>query len=295
MGKRAVVAEIELPDLMDLGQAVPAREPDGTPLKIDPRTIRPSRWANRHEASFDAPEFHELKAEIQDAGGNVQPIKVRPLAEPDGAVRYEVVFGHRRHRACLELDLNVAAVVEDVDDQQLWAQMERENRSRSNLSPWEQGMMYARALDANLFPSMNALAKAIGRDQGDVSKAIAIAKLPDPVVQAFPSPHDIRFRDAKELKDAVAKAPDAVVEAAKAITAEPESRQAPEVLNALTNAARGGYGPSITPAKAPASTQSSAPQRWTLDAKTGAMREAKKGDWVRWSDVKAALSAKAKK
>jgi hypothetical protein len=83
VSKQAVKA-IELPDLLDLGEVAPERVADGKPLKLDPRSIRPSTWANRHEASFESAEFEELKAEIADAGGNVQPIKVRPLATPDG-------------------------------------------------------------------------------------------------------------------------------------------------------------------------------------------------------------------
>lgn len=222
------------------------RVADGKPLLLDPASIRASRWANRHEASFAGEAFEELKAEIQNAGGNVQPIKVRPTSDPNGAERYEIVFGHRRHRACLELGLKVAAVVEEVGDQQLWAQMERENRSRANLSAWEQGMMYQRALDAGLFPNMLALSKAIGRSPGDVSAAVAIVNLPGDVVAAFESPKDIRFRDAKPLKDAVAKAPEAVAQAAKALAAAPQARPAQEVVKALADAAVSDFRPSKT-------------------------------------------------
>jgi ParB family chromosome partitioning protein len=205
----------ELFDLDALG--VERAAPTGTPLKLDAGCIRPSRWANRHEASFDSPEFQELKAEIQDAGGNVQPIKVRPLPKPDGEVRYEVVFGHRRHRACLELGLQVSVVVEEMDDRRLWIDMERENRGRANLSAWEQGMMYRRAMDAGLFPSMRALAQAIGRQPGDVSSAIAIAKLPQEVVEAFRSPGDIQFRFATGLRKALETAPDTTLEVARSL------------------------------------------------------------------------------
>jgi ParB family chromosome partitioning protein len=250
---------LNLQDL-SLGKPKTPAAPNGEPLRLDPKTIRASRWANRAAQSFESPEFVELKAEIADAGGNVQPIKVRPLAVPDGAVRYEIVFGHRRHRACLDLGLQITAVVESVDDQKLWAQMERENRSRANLSAWEQGMMYQRALEENLFPSMNALAKAIGRDQGDVSRAIAIAKLPEAVLSAFPSPNDVRFRDAKPLGDAVAAAPEAVIAAAQVIAKEPDKRPAVDVVKALTQAAEGGYGPSITPAKTPSKRSEKASQ-----------------------------------
>lgn len=71
-------------------------------LALDPDLVEHSRFANRIAESFDTPEFREFKAEIQAAGGNVQPIKVVPIpgTEP---LRYSIVYGHRRHRACLEL------------------------------------------------------------------------------------------------------------------------------------------------------------------------------------------------
>lgn len=210
----------------------------GEPLKLAAYNIKPSPWANRQEMSFLTPEFNQLKAEIKDAGGNVQPIKVRPLAQPDSDYQYEIVFGHRRHRACLELGLPVSVVIEAVDDQQLWAQMERENRAREPLSPYEQGTMYQRALDEKLFPSLQALAKAIGRSAGDISKAISLAKLPAEVVEAFASPQDMRFRDAKPLKDAVEQDPVAVAEVARELAAEPK-KSAAEVVQRLTAAVVG--------------------------------------------------------
>jgi ParB family chromosome partitioning protein len=227
---------IDLSQSLDLGD-LSATAATGEPLKLWAATIRPSRWANRHELSFLSPEFNALKEEIKNAGGNVQPIKVRPLAQPEDGVEYEVVFGHRRHRACLELGIEVAAVVEAVDDQHLWAQMERENRAREPLSAYEQGTMYQRAMDEGLFPSIQALAKAIGRSAGDISKAISIARLPPEVVQAFGSPQDIGFRDAKPLKDAVEAAPEAVAQAARALAAVPQALPPKVVVQRLAAAA----------------------------------------------------------
>ena len=60
-------------------------EEDSPLRKLDPAIIRPSKWANRHEASFLTAEFHDLKAEIAAAGGNVQPIKVRPVSVLNGS------------------------------------------------------------------------------------------------------------------------------------------------------------------------------------------------------------------
>ncbi len=212
---------------------------------LDPHQVRPSRWANRHESSFTGPEFAALKTEIEDAGGNVQPVKVRPLAEPDAnGARYELVFGHRRHRCCLELGLQVLAVVADVDEQRLWVEMEIENRGRVDLSPWEQGMMYRRALDAGLFASLRMLAQAIGASPGTVSKALSIADLPPEIVNAFARPADIQFRWAGDLRQALEQRRDAVLQAA--IDLEP-GLSAAQVFRRLSAA---GVSPGNTPTDA---------------------------------------------
>ena len=52
--------------------------------RLDPATVRVSAWANRHEHSYQDAGFLALKAEISAAGGNVQPIKVRPVRPATG-------------------------------------------------------------------------------------------------------------------------------------------------------------------------------------------------------------------
>jgi len=173
---------------------------------IDPRRIKPSRFANRHDLAFSSPEFVQLREEIASAGRNVQPIKVRKVSQgSDDAQEFEIVFGHRRHRACLELGIPVAAIVADLNDQQLFAEMDRENRARQNLSAWEQGTMYKRALDSGVFPTQSAMAGSLGIDQGNISKAVQLAGLPDELVAAFSSPLDLQYRFAPALKAALEK------------------------------------------------------------------------------------------
>jgi ParB family chromosome partitioning protein len=221
--------------LREFDGAVPVRS-------LEAPSVRPSRWANRHEASFNDAEFRELKAEIEAAGGNVQPVKVRPLSATEAAaagqgVRYELVFGHRRHRACLELGLPVRALIEEVSDQQLFEAMERENRGRKNLSPWEQGCMYRRALDEGLYPSLRKLAEAVQVDVSLVSKSLALARLPAAVVEAFASPLEIQFRWAQPLSELLQKDPDAVLGRAREIKGQGRAMTALTVFNALTGQA----------------------------------------------------------
>lgn len=200
---------------------------------LDPARIRPSRYANRHELSFAGVEFQRLKEEIASAGRNVQPIKVRRVSERKG-VEFEIVFGHRRHRACLELGLRVAAIVEDLSDQELFAEMDRENRQREDLSAWEQGVMYKRALDEKLFPSVRKLAEQLGVSHGAVAMAVQLASLPVEVVQAFASPLEIQFRWAGPLTQAVERDAAGVARRAREIACAVPRLSAREVLAGLT-------------------------------------------------------------
>lgn len=202
---------------------------------LDPKRIRPSRFANRHELSFAGTEFDGLKAEIQTAGRNVQPIKVRRVGQGgEGKDEFEIAFGHRRHRACLELGLPVAAIIEEMTDAQLFNEMERENRERQDLSPWEQGVMYKRAIDVGLFPSLRKLAASIGAQVGNVSTAIQLASLPSEVVDAFPSPLSLQFRWGTALKAAIDKNPAEAVAQARELAAMSPKLPAKEVLARLT-------------------------------------------------------------
>ena len=256
--------------------------------KLDPSLIRSSKWANRHEASFLTTEFQELKAEIAAAGGNVQPIKVRPVPVLNGSTPprqppFELIFGHRRHRACAELGIPVLAAIEEASDVSLFEQMERENRGRKNLSAWEQGTMYRRALDDGLYSSLRRLADGLGVDVSLVSKSVSLARLPEAVVAAFRTPLDIQFRWAAPLTEAIQKDPDGTLSRARAIAEARGDLGAATILSKLI----GQPGPTLGRTASQALTVSKAGKvaaRLTVDAKgravvlfeTGVLPEAKR-------------------
>ncbi len=187
---------------------------------LDPHKVRGSKWANRMEQSFASSEFHALEEEIVASGGNIQPIKVRPV---EGSDVYEIVFGHRRHRACLNANLPVLALIAPMDDASLFADMDRENRERADLRPYEQGLQYARALDEKLFPSIRKMAEKLGVDASGVSRLIAMVDLPQEIVKAFNSPLDIQFDWGNRLAVAHAAASDRVLDEARRIVEERET------------------------------------------------------------------------
>jgi len=197
--------------------------------KLDARLIKPSRFANRLEESFEASEFQKLKTEIANAGGNVQAIKVRPL----GADEYEIAFGHRRHRACLDLDLPVLAMIADLSDKELFEDMTRENDSREDLSPYEWAMHYKRGIDNKLYKNWADVAASLGKTKGLVSRFSALAELPKSIVEAFPSKNDIQPKWAAKLRQVLDADTDAVLIVAKEIKGK--SLRAKEVFELLIN------------------------------------------------------------
>lgn len=207
---------------------------------LEPQQIVRSSYANRHELNFEGSDFAALKDEIASAGRNIQPIKVRPIKDKSGAELFEIVFGHRRHEACRQLGIPVFAIVDNLDDQSLFVEMERENRSRKDLSAWEQGVMYRRALSSGLFPSNRKLADAIGADLGAVGKAIALADLPHEVVSAFSSPMDLQYRWSKPLKDALDADRKGVLSRAHVLATASVKKKGPEVFAELIGQGRAG-------------------------------------------------------
>ena len=218
--------------LADLDGAVMVRS-------MDPKSIRRSEWANRAEAEFETLEFGQLKEEIASAGGNVQPIKVRAVADAGAVIdgqspAYEIVFGHRRHQACLELGLPVSAIVVDkMDDRALFEAMDRENRSRKNLSAWEQGRMYEEAVRKGLYPSLRRLAESLGVNSSDASRAVQLAKLPSELVAAFSTPLDLQVRWAKPLTDVLQRDPEGVLARAREMASLEGGRAAADVFARL--------------------------------------------------------------
>lgn len=162
---------------------------------IDPARVCESRWVATPHDEWTSTAFVRLKEDIMSCGYNVQPIKVRPadgqnafkaLAHDDDlAGRFEIVFGHRRHRACLELGLPVHCVVESMSDKQLIAEFVAENRGQSTLLSWRLADTLDRSLSQGLFPSARQLAHAIAESLTNVALLLKMARLPADIRSRF--------------------------------------------------------------------------------------------------------------
>lgn len=124
------------------------------------------------------PESLEELADSIRAQGVVQPIVVRPLAEPG---RYEIIAGERRWRASQLAGVHeIPAVIRDVSDQDAMAIALIENIQREQLNPMEEANALQRLIDE--FGMTHQLAAdAVGRSRTAVSNLIRLLALNEDV------------------------------------------------------------------------------------------------------------------
>ena len=151
-----------------------SREPAA--IRINPRKIKWSPWANRLEENFQGQEFDEFVEDIRSNGGNKQAGKVRRLKNSEGEVEYELACGHRRHRACLIAGVPYLAIVKDMTDVELQKELETENRNRKDPSTYERALQYQKQLPC--YDSVEHMSSEMGMTAQNMYKYLRVATLP---------------------------------------------------------------------------------------------------------------------
>ena len=148
-------------------------------VELDAAEIDPSFARDRMPGDIDG-----LKASIKEQGQQV-PILVRPHPETPG--RYQVAFGHRRHRAVGELGLRVKAIVRDLTDEELVVAQGQENNERQDLTFIEKARFAATL--RNRFPR-DVIMSSLSVDKSTLSKMlILVDALPADLIEAIgPAP-----------------------------------------------------------------------------------------------------------
>lgn len=160
--------------------------------RIPARLICHGRFRDRHDLGFADKAFDELKASIQEEKGNHAPVLVRPLSAPNAdGCEFEVVWGHRRHRACLELDLDVSVLVRELTDREAVQLMTIENKHREGLSQFELARKYRAWLEAGLFKEHQEIAQAEHLSKAAMSRIMSINEVPAEVLDRVADPRKV--------------------------------------------------------------------------------------------------------
>lgn len=160
LGKTRAAAESASPD----GQLEGLRE-----LSLD--VIEPGRYQPR--SAMDPDRLQELADSIR-VQGLVQPVVVRPLAQPG---RFELIAGERRWRASRMAGLNtIPALVREIADEATLALALIENIQREDLNPLEEAGAIRRLIDEFELTHEQA-ARSVGRSRAAVTNLLRLLEL----------------------------------------------------------------------------------------------------------------------
>lgn len=198
-------------------------------------------WA-RHNRAYDLlteDNCRDLIDSIRSQGQQEFPAIVR---RREGG--YEVICGARRHFAISWLrahnypQFRYLIDVRELTDEEAFRLADVENRDREDISDFERARDYAAALDQYYGGRQKAMAERLEVSEGWLSRYLALARLPEAIVAAYPSIRDIKELHARLLKPLLA-----------------DPRQGPAILTAAQEiatqqaAARAGQGAPIEAAQ----------------------------------------------
>jgi ParB family chromosome partitioning protein len=118
---------------------------------------------------------------------------------------YELVTGTRRHWAIAWLnanhypDIELIAIIEDLDDEAAFRLADIENREREDISDLERGANYKAAVDRFYGGVQLRMAERLKISKSQLSRYIALTEIPPLLVSAFHSPMDLQAKYAEKL------------------------------------------------------------------------------------------------
>jgi ParB family chromosome partitioning protein len=172
-----VVAEaIALAPIVTTQDKIPK---DGQLVKLPVEWLQRGKYQPRRD--MDAEALEELASSIK-AQGVMQPIVVRPVANPDNhLIRYEIIAGERRWRATQLAGLDtIPVVLRDVADDAAIAMALIENIQRENLNPIEEAVALQQ-LKEQYELTHQEVADAVGKSRVTVTNLLRLMSLTDEV------------------------------------------------------------------------------------------------------------------
>jgi len=175
---------------------------------VDPARCRPWRLHNRDLDHLTEESCRDLIDAFLSAKKQRIPAIVRRLQnDPDHD--FEIIAGVRRWWTAQWLrehhhpEYDYLVTIQNVTDEEAFRVSDVENRSRKDISDWERGLEYSRALAEFYNNSQNEMAEHLKISRSWLSRLLDVVRLPDEIVGAFSDRHDITVRVARDVKPLV--------------------------------------------------------------------------------------------
>ena len=168
-------------------------------ILIKPELIDETSFRDRDESGFGDEAFARLQSDIAK-NGQIAPVAVRAATENKD--RYEVIFGHRRVRACRSLGKDVRAIVLNADDHAVLHRMLVENALREDISPLEKARHYKLVMDSGV-TDRRGLAEILRVSPQQISNITALAAIPDDFLSMLGDWRNLSIVNGKALLGAL--------------------------------------------------------------------------------------------
>lgn len=158
-------------------------------IYVNPEECEPWKYANRQESELGDIEglIDSIKTHKQ-----LQPALIRHHPTPHGNIKYEIIFGRRRHIACLKLGIPFLAIRKEIPNvQDAIASQDAENKLRNDVSNYSNALLYQRLLADNVFKTEKELADKLRFSTSTLNELMAYAKIPEDIVVRIPNIHTL--------------------------------------------------------------------------------------------------------
>jgi ParB family chromosome partitioning protein len=163
--------------------------------RLDPKDCYPWRFADRPIDEMG--DLETLAASIKEIGQQ-EPILVRP-AHYNKEIRYEIIFGSRRWRACKLAGVKVLAIIKDVTDQEATLYQKEENENREDISDLARARNYKALIDAGIFKNESELSKKLGISKQRLSDIMSFNRIPERLANAIPNLREVSSKTAIKI------------------------------------------------------------------------------------------------
>jgi len=173
--------------------------------RVDPARCRMWSEHNRDYQLLNETNCADLIESLKAQGKQEVPALVRRLqGDPD--FDFEVICGARRHwsvswlRAHNYPDFRFLVEVRELTDEEAFRVSDLENRARADLSDLERARDYLRALERHYDGRQKTMAQRLNVSEAWVSRYLDLARMPAPLVDAFPNPQDLKIKHVTLIK-----------------------------------------------------------------------------------------------
>ncbi|RUN74889.1 ParB/RepB/Spo0J family partition protein [Sphingomonas sp. TF3] len=172
---------------------------------VDPARCRMWSGHNREYGLLNEQRCGDLIESIKAQGRQEMPAIVRRVSgDPD--FDFEVICGARRHWTISWLrshnypDFKFLVDIREIGDEEAFRLADIENRARDDLTDLERARDYLRALDAYYDGRQKTMAERINVSESWLTRYLDLARLPEPLMAAFPEPQSLTIRNVIALK-----------------------------------------------------------------------------------------------